>query len=228
MRTVGPSKKSKAWASQVAIPFHGGCPPDGGFESRWLLGRTQHGRDDRQFSRASTVKLEAKAALASTDRRGLLVCKHREWISSCIGRFAAPSESRSGNLPVLGSIVVGKLALPQWQLDLEKWLAHGFAFMPLLMAVVFQWRGAMKVGLAMFSVAVLLHTFSVGLRQGEWSLAQSNTFEAVTTAAWFGAFSPAFEISYAPPAGVIVALGAGRNGGIDVAYATVSRPHDFQ
>jgi len=71
----------------------------------------------------------------------------------------------------------------------------------------------MKVGLAMFLVAVLLHTFSVGLRwwvSGRWP--NSNMFEAVTTAAWFGAFfALAFEIFLprSPVRGIVALGGAG-------------------
>lgn len=67
------------------------------------------------------------------------------------------------------------------------WLFYAFAMVPLLLAVVFKWRGARWIGVGMFLLAFGLHTFAVMLR---WYVADrwpnSNMFEAVTTAAWFG------------------------------------------
>lgn len=68
------------------------------------------------------------------------------------------------------------------------WLPYAFSLVPLLLFVVFRWRGALWTGMTLFSIAALLHTFSVGLRwyvAGRWP--NSNMFEAVTTAAWMGA-----------------------------------------
>ena len=67
------------------------------------------------------------------------------------------------------------------------WIIYGFAILPLLLAVVFKWPAARWIGLLMFLGAFGLHTFAVMLR---WYVADrwpnSNMFEAVTTAAWFG------------------------------------------
>ncbi|MFI4855010.1 MAG: cytochrome c biogenesis protein [Phycisphaerales bacterium JB065] len=68
------------------------------------------------------------------------------------------------------------------------WLVYLLACIFLLMATVFRWDGARGVGIGMFGVAFLLHSASIGLRwwvAGRWP--NSNMFEAVTTAFWFGA-----------------------------------------
>jgi cytochrome c-type biogenesis protein CcsB len=67
------------------------------------------------------------------------------------------------------------------------WLLYALSLAPLLIAVVYRWPAARWLGLIMFLVAFGFHTFAVMLR---WYVADrwpnSNMFEAVTTAAWFG------------------------------------------
>ncbi|XHC26665.1 MAG: cytochrome c biogenesis protein CcsA [Phycisphaerales bacterium] len=68
------------------------------------------------------------------------------------------------------------------------WLVYLLSCIFLLMAIVFRWDGARGLGVGVFGVAFLLHTASIGLRwwvSGRWP--NSNMFEAVTTAFWFGA-----------------------------------------
>ena len=68
------------------------------------------------------------------------------------------------------------------------WLVYLLSCIFLLMAIVFRWDGARGLGIGVFGVAFLLHTASIGLRwwvSGRWP--NSNMFEAVTTAFWFGA-----------------------------------------
>ena len=67
------------------------------------------------------------------------------------------------------------------------WLIYLLAVIPLIMSVVYHWRGARIAGLALFLIAFGFHTFAIMLR---WYVASrwpnSNMFEAVTTSAWFG------------------------------------------
>ncbi|HWB20065.1 MAG TPA: cytochrome c biogenesis protein CcsA [Phycisphaerales bacterium] len=67
------------------------------------------------------------------------------------------------------------------------WLFYAAAMVPLLLAVLFGWKPARFIGVMLFLIAFLLHTFAIGLR---WYVAQrwpnTNMFEAITTAAWFG------------------------------------------
>lgn len=67
------------------------------------------------------------------------------------------------------------------------WVFYMFSVALLLMAMVYGWRGARWGGLALFLVGFGLHSAALGLRwyvSGRWP--NSNMFEAVTTAAWFG------------------------------------------
>ncbi|MBU3728488.1 MAG: hypothetical protein FGM37_04475 [Phycisphaerales bacterium] len=68
------------------------------------------------------------------------------------------------------------------------WLPYAIASVVLLIGVVYRWPRTRAVGMALFALSLLLQTAAVGLR---WWIAQrwpnSNMFEAVTTASWFGA-----------------------------------------
>jgi len=68
------------------------------------------------------------------------------------------------------------------------WIFYALAMIPLLLGVVFRWSAAHWIGMLLFLVAFGAHTFAVMLR---WYVSQrwpnSNMFEAITTAAWFGA-----------------------------------------
>ncbi len=67
------------------------------------------------------------------------------------------------------------------------WVFYMFSVALLLMAMVYGWRGARWGGLALFLAGFGLHSAALGLRwyvSGRWP--NSNMFEAVTTAAWFG------------------------------------------
>lgn len=68
------------------------------------------------------------------------------------------------------------------------WLIYLLSIIFLLMSVVYRWNAARFLGMGTFLIAFGLHTFAIGLRwyvSGRWP--NSNMFEAVTTAVWFGA-----------------------------------------
>lgn len=68
------------------------------------------------------------------------------------------------------------------------WVVYLFSVAFLLMAIAYSWTGARTIGLTMFNSAFVLHTVAIGWRwwiSGRWP--NSNMFEAVTTAIWFGA-----------------------------------------
>lgn len=84
-----------------------------------------------------------------------------------------------------------RLAWESWYFRLNSmtwvWLVYLLSVIPLLVAVINRWEGARKLGLAIFGIAFLLQTASVGIRwyvSGRWP--NANMFEAVTTSAWFG------------------------------------------
>ncbi|MEQ8844056.1 MAG: cytochrome c biogenesis protein CcsA [Phycisphaerales bacterium] len=68
------------------------------------------------------------------------------------------------------------------------WLIYLLASMFLLMSVAYRWNKARWIGLGIFGVAFGVHTAALLMRwwiSGRWP--NSNMFEAVTTAVWFGA-----------------------------------------
>ena len=84
-----------------------------------------------------------------------------------------------------------RLAWENWYFEADQltrgWLLYMFAIVLLLLGTIYRWRWAMMSGMAVFIGAFGLQTFAVGLRwwiSGRWP--NSNMFEAVTTASWFG------------------------------------------
>lgn len=67
------------------------------------------------------------------------------------------------------------------------WIIYLFSVIPLLASMVYRWPSARWMGISLFIVAFAFHTFATMLR---WYVAErwpnSNMFEAITTAAWFG------------------------------------------
>ena len=85
----------------------------------------------------------------------------------------------------------GRLSMESWYFRTKSmtwvWLVYLLSVAPLLMAVIYHWTWARRVGMAMFTLAFLLQTASLGVRwyiSGRWP--NANMFEAVTTAAWMG------------------------------------------
>ena len=84
-----------------------------------------------------------------------------------------------------------RLAWESWYFKMKNlvwvWLIYAFALVPLTLALLFRWRTAKWFGMGLFMGAFGLQTFAVILR---WYVAQrwpnTNMFEAVTTACWFG------------------------------------------
>ena len=83
------------------------------------------------------------------------------------------------------------LALESWYFAASNmtwvWMFYLLAVILLVMAVVYRWNTAHWMGLSLFVLAFGLHTTAIMLRwyvAGRWP--NTNMFEAVTTAAWFG------------------------------------------
>ena len=86
---------------------------------------------------------------------------------------------------------VDRLAWENWYFENSQltrgWLIYMFSIIFLLLGTIYRWRWAMWTGMAIFLFAFGFQTFAVGLRwwiSGRWP--NSNMFEAVTTASWFG------------------------------------------
>ena len=84
-----------------------------------------------------------------------------------------------------------RLAWEHWYFEnghmTKTWLVYMLAAILLLLGFVYKWPKARAAGFVVFGVAAALHTVAVMLR---WYISDrwpnSNMFEAVTTAAWFG------------------------------------------
>ncbi|MAC19746.1 MAG: hypothetical protein CMJ23_08780 [Phycisphaerae bacterium] len=86
---------------------------------------------------------------------------------------------------------VERLSWENWYFEADQltrgWLIYMFSIVLLLLGTIYRWRWAMMSGMVVFIGAFGLQTFAVGLRwwiSGRWP--NSNMFEAVTTASWFG------------------------------------------
>jgi len=146
----------------------------------------------------------------SLERDGGLVA----WLSSLgllgvalLGMFTASAAGRLRLAQVLGlaatllaamhigALLLGRvnwLALESFYFNNHQWftmiwLVYMLSMIFLLMAWVYRWSAARIIGLSTFGAAFALHTGALLLR---WYVADrwpnSNMFEAVTTAAWFG------------------------------------------
>ena len=93
-----------------------------------------------------------------------------------------------------------KLRLGNWYFRWKSmtwiWIVYTAAVVPLLMSVIYRWRGARLAGIGLFVLAFALHTVSLGLR---WRISgripNSNMFESITAATWFGGVV-AFVLEY--------------------------------
>jgi len=86
---------------------------------------------------------------------------------------------------------VERLSWENWYFEADQltrgWLLYMFSIVLLLLGTVYRWRWAMWTGMTIFLGSFAFQTFAVGLRwwiSGRWP--NSNMFEAVTTASWFG------------------------------------------
>lgn len=75
----------------------------------------------------------------------------------------------------------------RWKAFTWNWIVYLLAAAPLLMFVLYRWKPALYVGFWLLMLAFLIHTAGLGIR---WYISgripNSNMFEAITAAAWFG------------------------------------------
>ncbi len=130
----------------------------------------------------------------------------REQLAEDYGRLQAAwaaqdAERVNGALAALSSVLptiepalypdADRLSWESWYFKAKSmtwvWLLYMPALVLLLLSLVYRWPTARRLGMGVFLVAFGFHTFALGLRwyvSGRWP--NSNMFEAVTTAAWFG------------------------------------------
>ncbi len=117
------------------------------------------------------------------------------WAKGDAAAATAALDGLAAELPKLAPAIYpphNKLSLEHWYYKYSKmtwtWVAYMAAVVMLLMGIVYSWPRARAWGVGLFGFAFVLHTIASGIR---WYLAgripNSNMFEAVTAAAWFGA-----------------------------------------
>lgn len=169
-------------------------------------------RDDRWLSPHELSMLDGAAlseARISAETRDAITTAWSEFVHAWHAEDAAGVSAASTQLVTLLPQVNDdtglypasrKLALESWYFRSYNmtwvWMLYLLALIPLLMFVAFRWEGARWFGLFLFLVAFGFHTAAVMLRwyvSGRWP--NSNMFEAVTTAVWFGGcFAVLFEL----------------------------------
>ncbi|MCB9849515.1 MAG: cytochrome c biogenesis protein CcsA [Phycisphaerales bacterium] len=81
----------------------------------------------------------------------------------------------------------------RWHAFVWNWIVYIIAVVPLLLSVIYRWRGAYRAGILLVILAFGIHTASLGIR---WYLSgripNSNMFEAVLAATWFGVLGAFF------------------------------------
>ena len=160
-------------------------PPGGGLDDPWIaidqfvLGGAAIEAGDEQ------VRNQVRIAWAS------LV---RSWQNQDASGVNEAVAQLAGVLPQVNAGLYPsqeKLGWESWYFGAKNmtwvWMIYLLAVILLVMAVVYRWSTARRLGLSVFALAFGLHTATLLLRwyvSGRWP--NSNMFEAVTTAAWFG------------------------------------------
>ena len=129
----------------------------------------------------------------------------RAWRSENAAAVSEAVATIASRVPTLASNAelypdARRLELESWYFRARNmtwaWIPFAFTLIPLTLFVVFRWPNAYRIGFVMFFAAFALQTAALVLRwhiSGRWP--NSNMFEAVTTAAWFGgAFALLFEV----------------------------------
>jgi cytochrome c-type biogenesis protein CcsB len=164
-------------------------PPAGGFDDQWLTFEQL-----RQRAVSQPLSADEQRALDAWDTFSA------GWMNSDAAEVNRGAAELSAVLPRLNPSLYPdrtRLASESWYFNppawaggrnmVGVWIYYALALVPLLLSVVFRWKGAHWVGIGMFMIAFGFHTAAILLR---WYVAQrwpnTNMFEAVTTAAWFG------------------------------------------
>ena len=166
-------------------------PVGGGFDDRWLT--------PDEFARTRTITepglhIEDPSVAAGRDVVAAWGDLRLAWDAGDAGSANAAAAELAEKLPTLNRAVYpdsGRLAWESWYFRMRNmtwvWIVYALSLIPLILHTVFRWPGARWLGLLIFSGAFALQTFTVMLRwyvAGRWP--NTNMFEAVTTAAWFG------------------------------------------
>ncbi|MDY7109184.1 MAG: cytochrome c biogenesis protein CcsA [Planctomycetota bacterium] len=175
------------------------APPGGGAEERWYtLDELAMAGDTRPDLAAMPAELRQKLISAWIDFTNAWRRSDAVGVNATSAQLAALLPAVSPDPEVYPEH--SRLAWESWYFRHGNmtwiWLIYAFSLVPLLLFVSFRWSAARWAGLLLFFAAFGFHTFAVMLRwyvSGRWP--NANMFEAVTTAAWFGAcFAVLFEL----------------------------------
>jgi cytochrome c-type biogenesis protein CcsB len=171
-------------------------PPSGDDQQPWLAGERIWGLDflgdgHQHAAPASVPGLtpESQQRLADTWSRLAAAWKQRNAQEASAAIAALAGQLRAAS-PALYP-AEDKLGLESWYFRWKafvwNWIVYALAAVPLLLSVVYRWRGAHRLGVFLLLIAFGIHTASLGIR---WYLAgripNSNMFEAILAASWFG------------------------------------------
>jgi cytochrome c-type biogenesis protein CcsB len=168
-------------------------PPDEDPENRW------HGVDELLPQQGPDGRSEVLAIAGLDPRLQQTLASH--WIDLVNGWGRQDAAMTNAAIAGLATALhqvnpevypsAGRLRMESWYFAVDHmswaWLAFMASVLPLLMWAVYRWPTALRLGLALFLAAFLLQTAALLVRwyvSGRWP--NSNMFEAVTTAAWFG------------------------------------------
>jgi len=172
--------------------------PDGDDKKPWI--------SPRDLSQASGAPQDAAhAGVTGMALAGMDASLHKSltdawsglkqaWIAQDAGQVNEHLAAIGAVLPTIAPSLYpsrGRLMWESWYFRVKGmtwvWLLYLLSVIPLLMSVIYKWRGARITGLVMFVIAFIFQTISLGIRwyvSGRWP--NTNMFEAVTTSAWFG------------------------------------------
>ncbi len=156
--------------------------------------------EDRWLSMQELVAAHGNPAVTAfpADRRQAITDTWERMRAAWVDRDAEGVNTASRELAPLLRAVTPALYPSESRLDWESryfryhsmtwvWIFYLLSIVPLLVAIVYRWKGAGRLGIALFGLAFALHTVALLWRTyvaDRWP--NSNMFEAVTTAAWFG------------------------------------------
>ncbi|MFK7960703.1 MAG: cytochrome c biogenesis protein CcsA [Phycisphaerales bacterium] len=174
-------------------------PPSGDYHDRW------HTLDELAAASADDPEYAGLDPALKADLRSAWTGLASAWGRSDAGATNAAIARLAELLPLVNDDAAiypdqRRLQLENWYSRSRHmtwiWIVYGLALIPLTLFVVFRWSGALWAGISLFTVALLLQTAAFAIR---WYVSgrfpNSNMFEAVTTAAWFGsAFAALAEL----------------------------------
>jgi cytochrome c-type biogenesis protein CcsB len=163
-------------------------PPGGGFEDRWLT------LDDLSNPRSLLPNADAMDPQLRASIVAQWSAFTKGWTELNASAVNDAAAQLATLLPQINPAIYpsqDRLSWESWYFRMHNltwvWTFYGLAMIPLLLAIVFRWPAARVIGMFLFLFAFGWHTFAVMLR---WYVSErwpnSNMFEAVTTAAWFG------------------------------------------